>query len=376
MTQDPSAETSEAALLQPAERLSQTVDRVHRRTGALYGLLTLAVLAALYVAKAVILPIVFAIFLALVLSPLVRALERLWLPRGLASLLVVAGLVGVLAVSATLLAGPAQDWIEKAPKTLRDVGRKLQQLRLPMQSVSQASAQIEKISAYWLPESTAERTTSVVIKPASWGVTVLEAAQQFVMSFAGVMVLLYYFLAAGDFFLRKVVAVTPRLSDRKRAVSISREIEGEVSHYLATVTLINIGLGLATAGALMLLGVPNAPLWGALAGALNFVPYLGDVVSATVLSIVGLLSFDGLLQALAVPTVFLLLTGIEGAFITPHILGRRLRLNPVAIVISILFWGWLWGLAGTLLAVPILVTAKSYFARVPSLRGYAEFLSA
>lgn len=204
--------------------------------------------------------------------------------------------------------------------------------------------------------------------------TVLYSARDFVLAALSTMVLLYFLLASGDLFLRKTIAVTPRFSDKKRAVDIAQQVEMAVSRYLFTVAIINIGLGASVALAMYLMGVPNPVLWGVMVGTLNFIPYIGDIVSFSVLTVVGLLTFDPLWQSLMVPGVFYLLTALEGYLITPLIVSRRLSLNPVVIILSVLFWGWMWGVPGALLAVPILVALKTVCDRVESLQVFGEYL--
>jgi predicted PurR-regulated permease PerM len=205
---------------------------------------------------------------------------------------------------------------------------------------------------------------------------VVDAVREFSLSAVATLTLLYFLLASKDMFLRKLIAATPRLLDKQRALVISQQIEAELSTYLFTVTAINTALGGAVALAMYGLGVPNPILWGVMVGALNFIPYLGDIVSVIALTVVGLLTFDSLWYSLSVPAVFYVLTAIEGYLVTPLILGRRLSLNPVVIVLSVLFWGWMWGVSGALLAVPILVVLKTVADHVASQKVVAEFLSA
>ena len=196
----------------------------------------------------------------------------------------------------------------------------------------------------------------------------LLSSTQSVLAGAVVMlILLYFLLASGDLFLRKLVRVLPKLSDKKRAIEIARQTERHVSTYLATVTLINMGLGLAVALAMKLVGMPNPVLWGVTAGLLNYIPYLGPIVTAGVLTLVAVLSFDELGRALIVPALYMVINGLEGYLVTPTLLGRRLTLNPVVIFTGLIFWGWLWGIPGALLAVPILATFKIFCDHIPPL---------
>ena len=188
------------------------------------------------------------------------------------------------------------------------------------------------------------------------------------------IVLLYFLLASGDLFLRKLVRVLPRLSDKKRAIEIARQTEGHISTYLSTVTLINIALGLIVGVAMHLVGMPNAILWGVMAGLLNFIPYLGALATAGILAIVSVLTFDSLGRALVAPLLYLAINTVEGYLVTPMLLGRRLTLNPVVIFLGIILWGWLWGIPGALLAVPILATFKIFCDQIEPLAPIGEFL--
>jgi len=182
-------------------------------------------------------------------------------------------------------------------------------------------------------------------------------------------------LASGDLFLQKLVRVMPTFRDKKRAVEISHEIQQNVSNYLFSVSLINIGLGLAVGSGLYFMEVPNAAMWGITVAVLNFVPYFGPVAGVIVLGTVGLLTFDTLWKGLLPPAWYLLLHLLEANLITPVLLGRRFMLNPVVIFVSLIFWTWLWGVPGALLSVPILVLIKVVCDRVPAMSPVSELLS-
>jgi predicted PurR-regulated permease PerM len=189
-----------------------------------------------------------------------------------------------------------------------------------------------------------------------------------------VIILLYFLLAAGDLFLQKLIKVLPQFRDKKKAVSIARETEASISTYLVTVTLVNLTLGLAVAGVMYLLGMPNPLLWGALAALVEFVPYLGATALVAVLSLAGLVTFEQIGHALLVPAAYLGVNILQSQFISPLILGRRLTLNPVAIFVGLVFWWWIWGVPGAFIAVPLLATFKIFCDHIEALAPIGEFL--
>ncbi len=345
------------------------------RTGswAMTGLFMLAILTVLYLARDLMLPIVTALILSLVLLPAVRGMKRLGFPVPLGAGIVVLGLVAAIIAGTYRLAEPAGVWLDRAPQGLREIEVKIRHITGQVKEATKATDQVQDMTA---DMAHSERTNEVTVKSPTLADRILAAAREFALASIVTLVLLYFLLASGDLFLRKTIAATPRFADKKRAVDIAQQIEAEVSSALLTVTIINVCLGSAVALAMYLLGVPNPLLWGVMVGVLNFIPYLGDIVSLSVLTMVGLLSFDNLWHSLLVPAVFSMLTAAEGYFITPMILGRRLSLNPVVIVVSVLFWGWMWGILGALLAVPILVAVKTLCDRIEALQVFGDFLGA
>ncbi len=197
----------------------------------------------------------------------------------------------------------------------------------------------------------------------------------FLVSTVLLLILLYFLLAYDGVFLTKVIKMIPRLEDKKRAVSIAREIETHVSNYLLTVTMINLCLGLAVGIAVGLLGLGNPIMWGVMVALLNFVPYLGALTGIICMTIGAVLSFNTLGYALLFPATYLGLATIEGNFITPMVMGRSLTLNPVIILLSLTFWGWMWGIAGVIVAVPILAAFKIFCTHIEQMAPVAEFLS-
>jgi len=337
----------------------------------LAGLLVLAVLYTLYFARAVLLPIVLASLLAFILMPAVRALNHMHVPRGLGAALVVAALTGSLVGLGGWIYDPAAQWIDKAPSTLTEVERKMRGIKKSVEEVAKVAEKVEQLTT---PATTAKpQPPPAPAKPSLLDRT-FSTTLTFVLTTGTTLVLLYFLLATGDMLLQKTVQVMPTLSDKKRVVDIVRKIESRVASYLGTVTLINAGLGVATGLAMFWLGMPNPVLWGVMAFALNFFPYIGAATSLTILTIVAALTFDDLREVLRVPAVFFTFAVIEGQILAPLIIGRSLILNPVAILLSMLFWGWLWGVVGALLAVPILVAFKSFCEHHESWKPLGELL--
>jgi predicted PurR-regulated permease PerM len=220
----------------------------------------------------------------------------------------------------------------------------------------------------------ADEFPTVVVRSRSVSEILFAHTQGFVIGLLITSVLLYYFLAAPDDFLERLLGLAPRLDDKKRLVAAMREIQTEVSRYLLTISMINLALGAVVAAALVALGVPNAALWGVLAAVANFVPYVGAIVFGLVLAGVGILSFDGPLHMLLPAGVFSVLHLLESYVVTPFVLGRRLTLSPVAVFVWVLFWSWLWGIPGGLIAVPLLAALKISLQHVPPLVPYARLI--
>jgi len=345
--------------------------RADRGDRALKGLLALAVLYTAYFAQVILLPLSLAVLLTFLLSPAVRAMKRWRLPEPAGAAILVLGLAGAFVCAVYLLFDPGKRWIESAPQVLRQAEYKLNGVKKSVQQVTEAAAKVEEIASV---DGRKPNGTQIVTTEPRLASRVLAGTQSVLPSVAATIVLLYFLLASGDMFLRKLVRVTPGLDRRKRTVCITRAIQTNLGRYLITVSCINAGLGLVTGVMLHLLGMPNPLLWGVMVATLNFMPYVGAAVSLVVLTVVAFLTFDGLGQIVAVPATFFILTAVEGQLLTPVLTGRRLMLNPVAIFLSMLFWGWLWGVVGALIAVPILMVVKVLCDHVKSLAPIGEFL--
>lgn len=340
------------------------------RSLALIGLFVLAAFYTLYFARAFFLPLVLASLLSFLLSPVVRALKKLHIPNALGAALVVFGLLGSLGLGIYELAGPAYEWAQQAPRQLRRLERKLAEFKKPVQTMSKATQQVEKITQV----GAGQEPRKVEVQTETLGERMFSQATELVAGATIMFILLFFLLASGDLFLRKLIRVLPRLADKKRAVDIARQIEQDVSTYLATITVINLTLGLAVWGLMTWIGVPNPLLWGVLAFVTNYIPYLGAILMIAVLAMVGFLTFDDPARALLAPGAFVGLNLLESYLVTPMVLGHRLTLNPVVVFLGLTFWGWLWGITGALLAVPIMVVLKIICDHSEPLRPIGEFL--
>lgn len=345
-------------------------DRLEVRSVALTGLFVLATFYTLYFARAFFLPIVLAVLLDFLLSPLIRGLKRARIPEPLGAALVIVVLLGAAGASVYGLVGPAKEWAAKLPSSMRDAQDRLRQVRKPVEQVSKTAEQVEQATKI----GDQPKTQEVVVKGPSLTERLFGTTQTIVASSVEVIILLYFLLAAGDLFLQKLIKVLPQLRDKKKAVAIARETEASISTYLLTVTLVNVGLGLAVAAVMFLLKMPSPLLWGALAALAEFVPYLGATALLTVLALAGLVTFDHLGHALLVPAAYLGVNLLQSQFLSPMILGRRLTLNPVAIFVGLVFWWWIWGVPGAFIAVPLIATFKIFCDHIEALAPIGEFL--
>lgn len=372
--------TGGAPLRDDASLPEQSVTTLnYKRTGlwALYGLLLFVILTVLYFAREMVLPVVVALILSLVFLPFVRAMKNIFIPAPVGAAIVVLGLLAVLLGGTYRLAEPTSVWLNRVPQGLLEIDAKLRRITGSVHKVATATEQVQEMTEQMASgDDNKEKPQEVVVQTPRYANAVFSYAREFAVTAISTLVLLYFLLASGDMFLRKTIAATPRLADKKRAINIAQQVEADVSTYLFTIVMINIGLGCTVTLLMYLLGVPNPLLWGVMTAIFNFIPYFGDIASISILTIVGLLTFDELWRSLLVPGVFYIITAAEGYLITPLIVGKRMNLNPVVIVLSVLFWGWMWGIPGALLAVPILVALKALCDRVESLLVFGDFLGA
>lgn len=356
-----------------AERIAVTAARA---TPLQIVLIVLGTIAFLYFARPVVLPVFLACVAGMTLKPLIRWSSCCHVPPAFSAAIVLCFLVGAVGVGFFQLGRPALTWMNEAPQHMTDLRQRVQNMFPRMARFNLAAAAVNNLGATEAEKKEQqEKAPTVEVKDNRGTSSILDWTGTLLVGIGETLVLVYLLLASGDLFLQKLVRVMPTLHDKKSAVEISHEIQQNISNYLFSVSLINIGLGIVVGGGLYFMGVPDAAMWGMLVAVLNFVPYFGPVAGVIVLGTVGLLTFDTLWQGLLPPAWYLLLHLLEANLITPVLLGRRFTLNPVVIFVSLIFWMWLWGVPGALLSVPILVSIKVVCDRIPAMMPVSELLS-
>lgn len=333
-------------------------------------LATLALLAAFDYAQSLILPIVLAFVISLTLTPVNLWLQRRILP-GLSAFILVSALSLALAVAALTLAQPIASYVQDAPTIGRKLKERVEDFREPVETISEASKEVEEIT-----NATSDPTVrEVVVRQPGLLNRAASNAGNIASTLVVAIALTYFLLVTNRLIYEKIVQASPKLSDKKRSIMVVNHIVTTVSKYLLTITLINAGFGVSIAVVMFALGMPSPALWGLAAFLLNFLPFVGSIVGTASGVLIGLLTYDSAWWALAPGVAYFTITTIEGHFITPAVLGHRLELNPVAILLSIALWGFLWGVAGVILAVPILIIVKVMSDNIPEMQLFGTFLS-
>ncbi len=352
----------------PAEAPSKMPLPSDPRTIFLGGLFILGAFAALYVASAIILPVILAFILKLMLQPAMRLLERAHIPRALGALLIILLVVGGLAGIGTVLSGPAEAWAAKLPEGIPRLVEHLKFLRAPFDALQRILHQAEQVTAGPGPSG------ATVAMPSGFAGTLFGGMRAAIGGLFTTMLVLFFLLVSGDTFLRRGVEILPRFHDKRQAVDISQRIEHDISAYLVTITAMNAAVGIATAAAMHFSGLGDPVLWGAVAFLLNYVPVLGPLTGMAIIFLAGLLSFDSLWGALLPVVLYLAIHVIEGEVVTPLLLARRFTLNPVLVILALIFWFWMWGVPGAILSVPMLAITKIICDRIRPLMALGHFL--
>ncbi len=343
----------------------------------------MAALTAVYFARDVLLPIVLAIVLTLTLLPAVRWGERVRIPRGVTAVALVGSMALSLVLAGYFLSGPIGQMVEDAPQIADQLREKFEGIVQRVSSIQEATQEVTDAAADAAAQAQGaapgEEAEPVVVVAEEGSGGVLGAAVGGLASASGsvfaALLLTLFLLASGDFYHRRIVEAAPRLRDKVKALTIIRDVERQISRYLGAIFLINAGLGIVVGSVLWLLGMPMAVVWGVLAFLLNFIPYVGNLLTVVLVGAVALVTYDTLWQALLPPLAVIVISGVESNVFTPIAVGRRLELNQVSQLITLAFWTWLWGVPGAILAVPFLVVVKAVCDNVESLQTLGSFLS-
>lgn len=330
-------------------------------------------LAACWLARDLLVPVMLAMMFALLGNPLVTRLARMWIPRWLGSLVAVLGGLVLAVWLSSLLISPATDWMKQAPTQLRELAPKLKKLTKQVEQANKAAASIVDATGAAAPAS-AVSDAEKPRPPNLW--SLISSAPRILASVLAVALLAYFFLVYGEGLQRHAIARLPGAQQKQVTIEILRTIETDLSRYVLTISAINFTLGLLLTGGLVWMGLDwsDALLWGTLAALFNFVPYVGPLSGVILLGLVGIVAFDNPAQMIVPPALYLGLHVIESQFVTPVILGRRMSISPLVMLLWLMLWGFLWGIAGLLLAVPMLASLKIVAERVEGWQGWAKVI--
>jgi predicted PurR-regulated permease PerM len=347
-----------------------------RRTSsvALTGIFLLGLIAFLRYAQAFVIPIVFAVIFHFLLQPVVTWLARLRITRGWGAGLVLAVFIGALVVGISALQEPVKEWVGKAPESLGKVQEAAHEFIRRVEQFTGSDGRQDSATSFNFNPTPSEPAKTFKLADTILNYTTLITTASFLSGFLEKVVLLYFLLATGDRFLQTLVRVLPHHNEKEEMKAIVHVAQQNISRFLFRISAINACVGLLVALAMLVLGMPNPILWGVVAGFLNFIPYFGPFIGCVVLVLAGLLSFDTAGRALLPALVYLGLHAVEANVVTPAVLGRRLTLSPLVIFVALMFWTWVWGVAGALLAVPLLMAFKIVCLHVKPLGPIGELI--
>ncbi len=322
------------------------------------GIFLLILVNALYWAREIVIPFIIALLCNFLLTPSVRALQRLYIPAQIGAALVIMLVLFLIGSCIYGLTQPATAWLNKGPTAISDVNHKLITLGNSISAPFENLSKFGEMLSSFIPKPTQITTQTITPDKESFFVGTIAVTGQFLVGFATTIILLYFFLCYENYFLKKILPWMASLERKKEVVEISHEIQTQIFRYLFARTLINIGLAIAVSITMFILGMPDPILWGVMAGLLEFIPYIGALVSFIVIVVVALFSFVSVGYAFLVALLFFILVFLEANIVSPIVFGRTLTLNPILIFISLMFFTWIWGIAGTFVAVPMMVSIK------------------
>lgn len=344
---------------------------------ALRGLFAIALIAVLHVGKPVFVPMVGAVVLALALAPVVRALERTGLAPMLSAAIVVASLLLAAGAGIASLSEPASRWWSDAPQTLNRFVQRVDEWRadIPLIAPPAASAPKARGRAPAPPPPADPLHEKLALQGAEVGWTLVGGTTAFLLGAAASLLLLFFLLASERWMIDRAQLIYPRRRTRHLVLAGMRHAQRDIARYIATQAIINSGVALAVGLSLAWLGVPNPALWGTITGLLNFIPYLGPLIAMALLVVVGAQTFEIPSQMFAPAGAAFAIHAVESNLITPLFVGRRLSMHPLALLLAVMCGAALWGLAGAMLAVPVLIAVRCVSRRRRSLRWLCILLA-
>lgn len=350
--------------------------KIKSRVTSVRLLLAGAIGLLLYFGHVAFVPVALALLIFLVLSGPVESLHARGVPRSVGAAVIMVAILGIMVALVNFMSEPAQKWFAAAPHTVRLIERKIRPFEQFMARIGELRKAAGNLGA--APQS-AQATPAAAAAPAQQedrpAEMLLDGARTVVLSAVTILILTLFLLAGGPPMLARMTAAFA--SDLKAAhiLSVIEKVRSEVGRFYATTALINVGLGLVTGFVMMLCGMPNPFLWGTMAAILNFFPYAGATTTLIVLTIVAFISFDGVGHAIAVAGSYVAIATIEGQFVQPLLVGRRLQLNPMLVFLALWFGGCFWGIAGIILATPALAALKVVATNAPGGQPLLDFLS-
>lgn len=324
-------------------------------------LLTLLVIFAAGIlvvqARQILIPITLACFLSAILSPVVFMAKRYRIPRAVSAACLIIALMSIFVGVAVAVSDPAGRWVKELPERLETIRHRLPDWRSSLEGLTGLGDSLQQLTS--TEEEPAREAIAIEVSEESWLEALLTRDIPIVLTSALIVIVLTYFLLISQGKIARSVARLPQsYTMRRQLIATIRDIKTDLSIYLMTITVINCLLGVVVTAALYLLGMPNPIFWGLLAGLFNFAPYVG-VLAYVCLLFLGCISTLASLEAtLTICGVYLFINALEGNFLTPTAIGKRLALSPVSVFVSVIIWTWLWGAAGALMAAPILACLK------------------
>ena len=358
----------------PVELLADDGNATKQVRNLLRAILLILAITVIYYARDLLLPVVLAFFLALTFRPAIRHSSKHRIPPLLAAALFFALLVVCGFSVFYFVSGPVVAWFEDAPKLMQTFSEKFRGLKSSLETITSLTEKLQDVSSVASTPEVQEVVIRESALPAIFSI-VTGYPIQFLITLLSTLVLAVFLMASGDLFYEKLVRILPTLSARKRALHIAYDIENQVSGYISTLSAINFVMGLLVAIIFHVLGMPLPYLWGVLAFLFNYVPYIGALAGIALSGFMAIVTFDSVGYALLIPLAYAACSIIESEILSPQIMGRSLQMNSVAILLSLAFWTWMWGIAGCALALPLLVTIKVFCDHMEGLSGLGEFIA-